>query len=98
MNQSLHATCKSQLRLPAPQAFAGEMQSHERRRTRRVYGETGPFQIKGVRNPIGSNATGVSSEDERFVVRREVLVFGSPKQSAVIRAGNAHENANRAAT
>ena len=70
MNQSLHATRKSQLRLPAPQAFAGEMQSHQRRRTRRVHGETGPFQIKGIGNPIGSDTTRVASEDERFVVRR----------------------------
>ena len=98
MNQSLYATRKSQFRLPPPQAFAGEMQSNQRRGTRRVNGETGPFQVKGIGNPIGSDTTRVASEDERFVVRREVLVFGSPKQSAVIRAGNAHENANRAST
>ena len=92
MNQSLSAPSEGQLRLTTPQALASQMQSHQRRGTGRIHSEAGPFQIKGVGNSVGGNGTGVAGENERFVVRREVLIFRSPKQSSVIRAGNAHEH------
>ena len=92
VNQSLNATRKGQLRLTAPQALASQVQSHQRRGTSRIHGEAGPFEIKGVGNSVGSNATGVAGEDEGFVIRCEVLIFRSPEQCAVISAGNAHEH------
>ena len=92
MNQGLHAPRQGRRRFPPPDAFAGQVNRHQRRGAGRIDREARALEVKEIGDPVGGDAAGVARQHEGFVVGCGVALPRSPKQGAVIGAGDAHEH------
>ena len=87
--QQVDAAGQRQIALALPQALAGEVDGHQRRRAGGVHGHARPAEVEDVGEPVGGDAEGAAGT-QVGIGRRLLLEM----QTDVVGGADAHENAD----